>query len=133
VRRDAMTFSSTDFSDEIICTALQLGWLTPEQVQANELEVQQRLVTAEMIDSNEVRKRANDAVQFHDELLQSVETLTGIAEEHGTVALANVNYLQTAILKGSAIELASTDKGQIAMFTGLPSGDRWMEHVTIVD
>ena len=43
---------------------------------------------------------ADDAVLFMRELLGSVDTLTGIAEEHGPRTLADLMYLHASILDG---------------------------------
>ena len=76
---------------------------------------------------------AADAKQFHAELLDAVKTLTGIAEEHGALALANVVYLQTAILKGGVIELTRDEADNLAFVKDLPSGGRWWQSVKLIE
>jgi hypothetical protein len=76
---------------------------------------------------------AADAKQFHAELLDAVETLTGIAEQHGALALADVVYLQAAILKGGVIELTRDEADDIAFIRDLPSGGRWWQRVKLIE
>ena len=76
---------------------------------------------------------AADAKQFLAELLDAVETLTSTAGQHGALVLANVVYLQTAILKGGVIELTREEAEDFAFIRGLPSGERWWKHVSEVE
>jgi hypothetical protein len=62
---------------------------------------------------------AADAKQFHAELLDAVETLTGIAEQHGALALANV-------------ELTRDEAKNFAFVRDLPSGGRWWQSVKLI-
>ena len=48
--------------------------------------------------------RNDMAVKFYDELLSITETFTGIIEGYNEATLADVIYLQAAILKGTRIE-----------------------------
>lgn len=66
---------------------------------------------------------------FFDELLDSVETLGGIAEEHGVRTLANLMYLQQAILTGTFIDSCPDEDGVLAVLASLPSGERWKSFV----
>jgi hypothetical protein len=90
-------------------------------------------VLTAILDANGTLERAADAKQFHAELLDGVETLAGISEEHGATALAHVVYLQMAILEGTSIELSSQEAESLAFIRGLPSGERWWKHVTEVE
>jgi hypothetical protein len=128
-----MAYSSSDFQGDVINHLLELELLPHELADDEDLERSTKLVKDVISDLWIDSRRVGDALKFHDELLQSVETLTGIAEQHGVIALANVNYLQTAILRGSNIELSSSDEEQIEMLRSLPSGEQWLKHVTIVE
>ncbi|SAK59038.1 hypothetical protein AWB81_01783 [Caballeronia arationis] len=128
-----MAYSSSDFQGDVINHLLELELLPHELADDEDAERSAKLVKDVISDLLIDSRRVGDALKFHDELLESVETLTGIAEQHGVIALANVNYLQSAILRDTNIELASTDKGQLDMLRGLPSGEQWLKHVTIVD
>jgi hypothetical protein len=128
-----MAYSSSDFQGDVINHLLELELLPHELADDDDIERSTKLVKDVISDLWIDSRRVGDALKFHDELLQSVETLTGIAEQHGVIALANVNYLQTAILRGSNIELSSGDEGQLEMLRSLPSGEQWLKHVTIVE
>lgn len=67
------------------------------------------------------------AKQFFSELLQTFETLTGIAEEHGIPTLADTYYLQFAILTGSYIEGGYSNI--VTVVQALPSADTWMPYI----
>ena len=73
----------------------------------------------------------SDAVkQFHLELLDSVDSLAGIAEEYGAQTLAFIVYLQQAILNGSYIEVFPEDDPAIlGLLEGMPSYDQWIRFV----
>ena len=72
---------------------------------------------------------ADDAILFMQELLDSVETLGGIAEVHGTRTLTDLMYLHTAILKGSSIDHYSEESEVMDIASGLPSGERWASYI----
>jgi hypothetical protein len=72
---------------------------------------------------------ADDASLFMQELLGSVETLTGIAEEHGPRTLADLMYLQAAILEGGLIENHPEDSAVMQIVSGLPSAARWTKFI----
>jgi hypothetical protein len=128
-----MAYSSSDFQGDVINHMLALELLPSELVESDEVELIATHAKSRISHLCIRRDRNEAALKFHDELLQSVETLSGIADEHGSVALANMNYLQTAILRGGNIELSSKDEAQLEMLRGLPSGDQWLKHVTIVE
>ena len=68
---------------------------------------------------------------FFEELLESVETLGGIAEQYGIRTLTELMYLQQAILKGETIEVwpGETEVGKVLQM--LPSAIRWMQHTEL--
>jgi hypothetical protein len=76
---------------------------------------------------------AADTKQFHAVLLDAVETLTGIAEERGELALANLVYLQMANLQGGVIELTGEQASAFAFIRDLPSGVRWWQNVKVTE
>lgn len=69
------------------------------------------------------------AGQFMVELLNSVETLSGIAEVHGTCTLADLMYLHSAILSDSFIEHLSAMSKVVDIASALPSGERWATYI----
>lgn len=72
---------------------------------------------------------ADDATLFMQELLDSVESLTGIAKEHGARTLADLMYLQAAILEGGFIDHWPEESAAMKIASGLPSGERWAKFI----
>lgn len=68
---------------------------------------------------------------FFDELLDSVETLTGIADEHGARTLADLMYLQNAIMKNGFVDHYPGESKVLEIASALPSGDRWTKFVKV--
>jgi hypothetical protein len=68
---------------------------------------------------------------FIQELLDSVETLSGIAEQHGARTLADLMYLQNAILSGGVIDHCPGESKVLEIASGLPSGDQWSKFITV--
>ncbi|WP_250537072.1 hypothetical protein [Caballeronia sp. AZ10_KS36] len=128
-----MAYSCTDFVDDVLNDMVIRSWIKPEQYEPDDPQGQCDAVVAAIGNADVSLNLAADAKQFHTELLDAVETLTGIAEQHGTVALANVVYLQAAILKGSIIELTREEAEAFAFVRNLPSGGRWWTRVKVAD
>lgn len=76
-------------------------------------------------------KNADLADKFMQELLESVETLTGIAEEHGPRTLADLMYLQQAILKGGFIDHCPDESRVLDTVRDLPSGKLWATFIKV--
>ncbi len=68
---------------------------------------------------------------FMLELLDSVETLTGIAEQHGARTLADLMYLQNAILSGGFIDHYPEESKVLEIASGLPSGGQWSKFIAV--
>lgn len=75
-------------------------------------------------DSNEAR-----AILFMKELQESVETLSGIAEEHGIRTLSDLMYLQDAILTGGFIDALHAESAVYELVAALPSGAVWTNFI----
>ena len=73
--------------------------------------------------------RADDANMFMQELLDSVETLTDIANEYGTRTLVDVMYLHSAILIGDFIDHNSEESAVMDIANSLPTGERWVKFI----
>lgn len=71
------------------------------------------------------------AQQFFQELLDSVETLSGIAEVHGERTLADLFYLQTAILKNTSIEHIEGESEVLNIAKALASGNEWVKYIDV--
>lgn len=78
-------------------------------------------------------KNADLAAKFMQELLDSVESLTGIAEEHGSRTLADLMYLQLAITKGSFIDHHPDESKVLDIARSLPSGEQWGKFIKVED
>lgn len=68
---------------------------------------------------------------FMQELLDSVETLSGIAEEHGARTLVDLMYLQQAILSGGFIDHYPDESKVLEIAQGLPSGELWPRFIKV--
>jgi len=75
---------------------------------------------------------ADLAGKFMHELLDSVETLTGVAESHGARTLADLMYLQQAIMKGGFIDHCPGESQVLEIVRALPSGPDWEKFVVVV-
>lgn len=83
---------------------------------------------------NDVMKGGKEsAALFFEELLDSVDTLGGIAEEHGVRTLVDLMYLQNAILKGTHIDHLQKESDVMEIASGLPSGANWLKFIQSKD
>lgn len=82
---------------------------------------------------DELRKAQgkSSARLFMQELLDSVETLSGIAEQHGARTLADLMFLQNAILSGGFIDHYPGESNVLEIASGLPSGRRWSKFIAV--
>lgn len=69
--------------------------------------------------------------QFMTEVLDAHESLTGIAEEHGVRTLADLMYLQQAILKSGYIDHYPGESSVLEIIQGLPSSEKWLPFVKV--
>jgi hypothetical protein len=67
-----------------------------------------------------------------NELLDSAETLTGIAEEHGPRTLADLMYLHSAVVSGGFIDHWESESQALQIVPALPSGTRWAAFVQVI-
>lgn len=65
------------------------------------------------------------------ELLDSVETLLGIAETHGPRTLVDLMYLQQAILKDECIDHHPGESNALDIARSLPSGAQWAKFINV--
>ena len=80
-----MAYSCSDLADDVLNDLVAEGWLNSALVDPDDPQAQADAVLTAILDANGTlrRQRAADAKQFHAELLDGVETLTGISKEHG--------------------------------------------------
>ena len=74
-------------------------------------------------------ENADLATRFMQELLGSVETLVGIADEFGSRTLADLMYLQAAIIEDRFIDSYPDESKVFQIIDGLPSGEQWKKYV----
>jgi len=75
--------------------------------------------------------RAQLATKFMDELLESVETLGAIAEQHGVRTLTDLMYMQSSILKDGYIDHHPGESAVLKVLQSLPSSETWLRYVHI--
>ena len=68
---------------------------------------------------------------FMEELLASVESLTELADMHGARTLADLVYLQQAILKGGFIDHYPGESKVLVVVKELPSHQRWVGFIEL--
>ena len=68
---------------------------------------------------------------FMEELLASVESLTELADMHGARTLADLVYLQQAILKGGFIDHYPGESKVLEVVKELPSHQRWVGFIEL--
>lgn len=79
-----------------------------------------------VIDILKKAELANQATQFMQELLDSVESLSEVAELHGAQTLAELLYLQQAILTEGFIDVCPEASDVSELVRNLPSGKLWV-------
>jgi hypothetical protein len=79
-----------------------------------------------------VEGSAEKAALFFSELLASCESLEGVAEEFGTRTLADLMYLQNAILTGTQIDVWPGETRVGEALCKLPSSALWLRHTKLV-
>ncbi len=83
-------------------------------------------------DDEEHQAQGHDRAKlFMQELLDSVETLSGIAEQHGARTLADLMYLQNAILSGGFIDHYPGESKVLEIARDLPSGGQWSKFIAV--
>lgn len=83
-------------------------------------------------DDEERKAQGHDRARlFMQELLDSVETLSGIAEQHGARTLADLMYLQNAILSGGFIDHYPGESKVLEIARDLPSGGQWSKFIAV--
>ena len=122
-----MAYSCSDFVDDVLNNLVILGLIKKDDIPEDNPEAQATLANQSVIRAS---AGAASAKAFFVELLDSVETLSAVSDEHGPSTLAQLMYLQAAILNGSEIELYASEAEKLAFVRALPSGERWWKHVS---
>ena len=69
--------------------------------------------------------------RFFSELLDSVETLTEIADIHGARTLSDIMFLQSALLSGGFIDYYPGESEVLSIASSLPSGSEWATFIKV--
>lgn len=125
-----MTYSCSDLADDVMNNLVNVGLLQAQDIPDDSPERQASLMIKAIIGAADGVASKTAATQFFDELLNSVETLSGLCDEQGSSVLAQLMYLQNAILQGTLVELYTNVAEQLALVRALPSGERWWKHVS---
>ena len=122
-----MAYSCSDFVDDVLNNLVILGLIKTDDIPDDNPEGQAALAIESVIRAS---AGAASAKAFFVELLDSVETLGAVSDEHGPSTLAQLMYLLTAILNDTEIELYANEAEKLAFVRALPSGERWWKHVS---
>lgn len=87
----------------------------------------------EQIQTQKPNAGSGPAMLFFKELMENFETLAGIAEQHGARTLADLMYLQNAILDGSFIELYPDESAVRKIVDELPSAALWRQFIQMTE
>lgn len=130
-----MTYSCCDFTDDVFAELHRVGAITEAEYNDDDLEDNASLQADYAFKGIgrlvEVRDAAAKAKQFMQELLDSVETLTGIADMYGTRTLADLMYLHSAIANGGFIDYYPGESCVLDVIKPLPSGEQWVQYVKV--
>lgn len=77
-------------------------------------------------------QRVDAAGQFNEELLGLVDRVSGIADLYGAQTLADIYFLQRAILSGGYIEQIEGESAVMTVVQEMPSASRWLKHIQTV-
>ena len=123
-----MTYSCTDFFDDVMRCLVDSGAIADGDFPESDVGAASDVAVAAIVTMH----RASLSSNFVRELLDEVETLAGVAEEHGNGALAFLFYLQAAIFNDTFVEARShDDSGLLELVRRLPSAATWMKHIQV--
>lgn len=66
---------------------------------------------------------------FYEELMDAAESFGAIVEVHGQRTMADLFYLQNAILSGTGFDLWPNESQVLEVVRNLPSADRWASYM----
>jgi hypothetical protein len=119
-----MTYSCSDFADDVINRLGDIGALDATNIPENDPQAQARLVLAAIT----ALQNGPLAARFANEVLNAVESLCAVAEQHGVRTLADLFYLQTAILEGTHVQFDALSAPISELVRTLPSASEWHRH-----
>lgn len=122
--RFTWTDGECDYSDSLTEAGISAGvFKNDSQFVADNSEDETTVIRFFAIDPlNQVSGKLA-AATFFQELLDSTESLAGISDDHGLRTLADLMYLQNAILNGGFIDHAPDESKVLEIVSALPSGE----------
>ena len=125
-----MTYSCSDFFDDVMRCLVETTAIDSTDIPDDDPGAGADVAVNAIVNM----RRAGLSSQFVRELLDEVESLGAVAEEHGPDAVAFLFYLQAAILNGSSVEARGTEDSQLISLVGrLPSASAWMTHILVAE
>lgn len=121
-----MTYSASDFMDDVLRCLCETGAMPVEQVGTDAGAQADASISA----ITGLAARASGA-NFLSEVLSGIESLGALRETFGTHAVDYVVYLADAVATGGAIDLPLHQHGFAAFIDGLPGGARWRQHMRL--
>lgn len=132
-----MTYSCSDLTDDVFAELHRVGAITMAEYYnddlADNVSLQAEYVFNGISRLVKTRSAVAKAERFMQELLDSVETLTSIAEQHGPRTLADLMYLHSAIVSGGFIDHYPDESAVLEIARGLPSGEKWAEYIDVIE
>ncbi|MDQ7979914.1 hypothetical protein QYH69_21985 [Paraburkholderia sp. SARCC-3016] len=125
-----MTYSCSDFFDDVMRCLVESRAIDSADIPDDNPGAGADIAVNAIVTMH----RAGLSSQFVRELLDEVESLGAVAEEHGPDGLAFLFYLQAAILNGSSVEARGAEDTEILALVGrLPSASAWMTHILVAE
>lgn len=124
-----MSYSRFDFADDVINCLIDIGALDATNIPDNDPRTEASLAFAAI----NALQRGPLAARFANETLNAVESLSAVAEQHGVHALADLFYLQVAILDGTHVQLDAPTVSIWDLIQTLPSAHEWNRHIKFAE
>lgn len=130
-----MTYSCSDFTDEVFAELHRVGAISDAEYNDDDVTdnagLQANYAFKGIGRLVEVRDAAAKAKQFMQELLDSVETLTSIADLYGPRTLADLMCLHSAVANGGFVDYYPGESCALDVIKPLPSGEQWVQYVKV--
>lgn len=126
------TYGECDFSESLTEGGIAAGVFESNgKFVANNSEGDKTVIRFFDVEALRLDVGKQAATRFFRELLNSAESLTGIAEVYGSRTLADLMYLQNAILSGGFIDHYPDESRVLEIVSALPSCEQWSKFIKI--
>jgi hypothetical protein len=126
------TDGECDYSDCLTEAGIAAGVFENDgQFVADNSEGDKTVVRFFTIEALNLASGKQAASTFFKELLDSVESVTIIADMYGSRTLADLMYLQNAILNGGFIDHYPDESTVLEVIRSLPSGKQWSSAINM--